>query len=817
MVSTKYALSLRRLDRNIFESKSLKKMNRSIHHTAWLIIVFCATVGQLTAQNSNLRIDEWRTHFPYHQGIYVAQSTKAAYYATPFAIVRFDKSDLTNERIDLSTRLNGANPQLVHFHQPTKKLLICYENAEIDLLDEEGTANAKMINDIRRNSAIVGDKRIYQIISRGDTAYMACGFGVLTFNVRKAEFISTTFIPSRVNSVALYDGKLYAATETGMYRVNNDGVTNLSDFRNWQRIDAAFGFPNTYRSLALGVFNQKLYFDVRDTLKSWDFKSNTTPQKVYQNDSFQLRFMSYEGANLLIGLYGKGDYSSRVLTMRPNGTVTYPNTSCVSRTVNAVEEPNGRIWYGDEYDDYRFSNVPNNGATCNTWNFNGPYSPSATDIAIAADGRVLAPFGGSEVPFYSYNRAGFTLYRNNQWLNISAGNSSILADSMADIDFYKAAFHPNGKAYIGCYWGGLIEMTGDKVTKIWTDKTAGCTLKGTIGDESRERVTGLAFDKKNTLWVANYNSPLPLHALTTDGKWYAMKPTTSMGVSELLQLVVDSSGYKWAILGSPRYSAILVYDEGKKIEDISDDQFKVIDNSNSQLARLKNARPQCLAVDLEGSVWVGTSAGVISFTCGTDPFRSEACKGNVPIVSLNKISEYLLGSQSVRCIAIDGANRKWFGTGSGIFVQSPDGLTNVATFNKENSPLPSNSITAMNINQKTGEVWISTDRGIVQYQTDAIAGGTVNQDTAFAFPNPVRPDYEGEIAIRGLARDANVKITDVNGQIVFETKALGGQAIWYGRDLAGTKVSTGVYFVWATYTKNTELINGVVTKILVVH
>jgi hypothetical protein len=167
-------------------------------------------------------------------------------------------------------------------------------------------------------------------------------------------------------------------------------------------------------------------------------------------------------------------------------------------------------------------------------------------------------------------------------------------------------------------------------------------------------------------------------------------------------------------------------------------------------------------------------------------------------------------------IAVDGANRKWFGTTSGLFVTSADGREEIAKFNTDNSPLSSNNITALAI-RPNGEVFIGTDKGLMSYRSDATEGGTFNkpEDQILAFPNPVRPDYQGPIAVKGFARDANIKITDANGSIVFETKALGGQAIWDGKDFNGRRVSTGVYFVLATNTRNLDAPEAVVAKILV--
>ena len=173
--------------------------------------------------------------------------------------------------------------------------------------------------------------------------------------------------------------------------------------------------------------------------------------------------------------------------------------------------------------------------------------------------------------------------------------------------------------------------------------------------------------------------------------------------------------------------------------------------------------------------------------------------------------------EEVTAIGIDGANRKWLGTKTGgVFVQSPDGETQVAQYNTANSPLLNNAITDIEIDPTNGDVYIGTESGINVLRTDAITGGALHRTDAYAFPNPVRPEYDGPIAVRGLAEDAIVKITDIHGSLVYESQALGGQAVWNGRDLSGQRAASGVYLVFSTTQSQFDKPDALVTKILFV-
>jgi hypothetical protein len=174
----------------------------------------------------------------------------------------------------------------------------------------------------------------------------------------------------------------------------------------------------------------------------------------------------------------------------------------------------------------------------------------------------------------------------------------------------------------------------------------------------------------------------------------------------------------------------------------------------------------------------------------------------------------LLENEKITCMVVDGSNRKWIGTEKGgVFLISADGSQQIQNFNIDNSPLLSNTIFSIAINSESGEVFIATDEGLVSYRGDATDGTDV-YGKVYAFPNPVRPNYTGPIAIKGLLRDADVKITDIAGRIVYQTKANGGTAVWNGNDFNGERARTGVYLVFSTNSDGTQTN---VTKIMLVN
>jgi ligand-binding sensor domain-containing protein len=221
-----------------------------------------------------------------------------------------------------------------------------------------------------------------------------------------------------------------------------------------------------------------------------------------------------------------------------------------------------------------------------------------------------------------------------------------------------------------------------------------------------------------------------------------------------------------------------------------------------------------IAEDKNRDIWVGTDKGVYVF------YNPESISPNTtgwdaqPIyIQQDGKTQLLLQTEEVICIAVDGANNKWFGTKSGVYCFSPDGQKQLYHFTTDNSPLFSNTITALRVSPTTGEVFIGTDKGLLSFQNTVIEG--FDKFTGvYAYPNPVKPNYDGPILIHGMINGATVKIIDVAGNFVYETTSKGGQAVWDGKNFSGQRVASGVYLVLCSTSDGDK---QVMTKILVLN
>lgn len=269
-------------------------------------------------------------------------------------------------------------------------------------------------------------------------------------------------------------------------------------------------------------------------------------------------------------------------------------------------------------------------------------------------------------------------------------------------------------------------------------------------------------------------------------------------------ILIDDYNQKW--IQVPQGNGIFCYNHGASIDNTNDDRWKWLKVGKGN-GNLPGTLVQAMAKDKDGFIWLGTDKGIGIIQCPGEIFTSNGCEAFQPVIQQGNFAGLLFGNEEVRAIAVDGANRKWVGTKNGVWLISPDGEKVIERFTEENSPLLSNIINRIAIDPVSGEVFFSTFKGICSYRSTATEG-KVSHEEVFVFPNPVPSNYNGQIGIRGLAANSYVKITELNGRLVYQTQALGGQAIWNGKDYTGRRASTGVYLILATDQTGIEKVAG---------
>jgi hypothetical protein len=586
-----------------------------------------------------------------------------------------------------------------------------------------------------------------------------------------------------------------------MYLLESTGKEIIQNFKSWTPLGQNFGLSPTSTYHSCVKFNGAVFVATNNEIFQW---KNNFFHPIYKNPSYTINYLSEGKKHLLAGLHCKSNCGELVLFFDEQLDVKNSEANCSEQNLYAIESEDGKIWYADTRWSFRYSNSP--GEACQSLWVPGPISNKCFEIASLSDGIYVATGGVDNVFAPRYWSEGILKYSEKNWSAINSSLPELSQFNMTDI--LRIAEHPDkSKIYFASSGKGLLEYNKlDNSYKLYNKTNS--PLEAPAADTGNVRLSGLAFDQKKTLWITSYlASTHGLLSLNQQGEW---KKYRFPGNPNLFtEVKVDHNGYKWIV--SRQSGGVLVFDEGDP-NNPSDDRSIQLNSTNTEMT---SSDVRTVEVDLEGDVWVGTAEGPVVFECGASIFDGR-CKGSRRKVDQDGIIYFLLSSEIITTIAVDGANRKWFGTSTnGIYVQSAGGEFEIHHFNKNNSPLLDNSIFDITIDQKTGDAWIATALGVQVFRSDATHARDFFTEKPLVFPNPVHPDYNGPIAIKGLARDARVKITDLSGRLVFETIANGGQAIWNGTDYLGRKAASGVYLVFANATQDFETSEGVVTKIII--
>jgi hypothetical protein len=736
----------------------------------------------LKAQNTLQPIGNWREHLNYQNTINVVKGDKV-YCATIYGVFSVDANNEA-ERYSKVTGLNDIGVSCIGWDNVTQQLVIVYNNSNLDILKESIVKN---IGDIKRSN-VSANKTIYNIYCSNGFAYLSSGLGIIVVDLNRYEIKDTWFIGNNGKAVKTNgftsDGSFYyAATDEGIKKASINS-NNLSDFHNWTN---PINSTDTITNIVYA--NNKMVFQKHDSL----FTLNNNNFSLLFNDvGWQIVSINSSNNKILVCEKTVAG-NSKVVQLNTNAVVekiiTQPNI--VSFPKQAILD-NNDIWTADYY-----GGLSKNASQ--QFIPNGPLG-TADGQMIVANNTLFAAAGSVGSSWnYLYNRNGIYNFTNDEWNYVGYYNKPIL-DSVFDFIALAADARDNS-IWAGSYGGGLVNFSGNNI-KIYKQNS---TLQPSIGDVGSYRVSGLCFDNNNNLWISNYGASQSLHVRKADGNFKAFSVPFSQAGNAVSQIVIDDANQLWIV--SPR-NGLICYNYGTSIDAVNDDQWKFyrmgIGNGN-----LPSNNVYCTAKDKDGFIWVGTDAGIAVIQCAVNTFNQN-CDAVLPVVVQNGVGGYLFHDEEVHCIAVDGANRKWVGTKNGLWLISPSGDKIIYNFTEDNSPLLSNDIKSIAIDPQTGEVFIATFNGICSFRSTATEGEETNNNV-LVFPNPVPPNFSGTIAIRGVAENSVVKIAELNGRLIYETRALGGQAVWDGKNYKGEKIASGVYLVLI---KADDGIEKMVTKIV---
>lgn len=720
--------------------------------------------------------------------------------------------DKDNDESVFYTKMNGMSDtdiSGIYYNYDKKFLLVAYSNSNIDIVRENGRVDN--VPDLK-SVILTVSKTINSVDFSGDYAYIATDFGYMVVDCNKCVVKESfnygkafkSIVVTDKNIFATFDKKIYVSSVgESHYELSSFKETNIKQEMQLRKIDNSSMLTTTgwFYYIKIGEDPTNLAMSVIE---------KSAPSNV-----------SMSGSNMV------ASYKEKYIVVSPDGT---------SQTVAMPSEIDGS----------HLSTIDGKGL----WNLDSKglkeFSISDGSVTILHDTYRPNTSTVSE-PYYLTYQNG-TLYSMNSGRNYKGASNekSVMLSSLKDgvwnnlnpikIDIhnksYKSLIEPYGmaidpfdseKIWFGSFFEGIYCVkNGEQVQKI-------DHLNSPMYLDFVVCVSDLKFDKEGNLWFSFYNfnktTYAPLYILPKD-KLYKENLTADDFISIDLgnfattygsQLCISKDG-RYVLLGSNMWkSKLAIIDTNGTLTDISDDRVAIVSTYNDQDGKNFDIGYINSIKEDNGKYWLATNVGV-----GLINNIKAAFSGNVVVNRVKvprndgtNLADYLLDGLCINDIAVDGANRKWFGSStSGLYLTSSEGSEILEHFSTENSPLTSDEITSVACSSDDNRVFIGTKKGTLVYESDAAPAQNDYSDV-YAYPNPVRPDYSGHITVAGLMDNSLVKITDSMGNLIYSGRSTGGMFVWDGLNSEGSRVNTGVYYVFASQNENDKS-SGCVTKILVV-
>ncbi len=705
-------------------------------------------------------------------------------------IVIFNSNDQSFQKINKTNGLNDVGPTAAAFISDENTIVVGYQNGNIDILTSTQTIN---VPDFKLSN-IIGNKAIHHIDIQDNLAYLSTGIGLLVLDLVEFEIKNTALLGD--NGIAeevlfsCQNGDLMYAV--GPNKIVSIAKTNpfLANFQNW---DNVFNAGNTQIISATGC-GQYLYFIAQEqnTFTLWKgdlslnnfeplstINTNSAPRSIWCNEtrvtvSIESKYYIFNTSGEIVLEDNQNDW----LFLSPQ---------------HVIIDSKGTVWIGNQILGLGSRNVDGlerihtpAGPNTNTMRKVNPYNH---EVWIAT-GNVFPWWGNTYT--YCFQSA----YIQNNWINESFGNgANTFGNGVFDV--LDVAVDPtnNQRVLFGSWEEGLIERQPDGKINIFNSATSNNPLASSIDTSNNWTAVGsVQFDLEGNAWIGNSFSENPVVVYTNDKKFIDFNFSPIVGKADIIEQVFHSqAGYVYAII---RGKGVLAFNYNGTIENKDDDVYKLLVDKEG-LGGLPTKDVYSIAEDLDGNIWLGTIKGVAIFYNQESIFSEDNFDAEQILITQDGNVQILLETEAINNIEIDGGNNKWIATqNNGVYRFSPDGLTQLGHYTKDNTPLPSNNVYDIGINQANGQIFFATDRGLIAYTGDATNFDN-KMEKVFAYPNPVPSDFQGLIAIQGLAYNSQVRITDMTGKLLFSDKSEGGRCVWNGKDAEGNRPAAGVYIIMA--------------------
>ena len=737
----------------------------------------------------------WKGYFSYNEIVDVESSTNAVFASTQNAL--FSQA-VASSNLNVYNSITGLKPDVIttiHHSDAFNKTFVGNNNGLILIQNGDGSVTTK-VDVIEEVPVPPNKKKINDFYEFNGRLYIATDYGISVIDLATSEFISTYFIgtsgeETEVLQTTVFNNEIYAVTRSFGIRKANLNNPNLFDFSQWQTFDAGFW-------VGIVTFNNQL------------IATNTNARTYRFNGATSFEILNHNQAGLKLKTNG----TELIVTTQNNVYVLNQSFSILAHITQipdftvrftAASVVGGFIYLGTEKDGL-FSTALTNPTVFTAMSPNGPLQNSTFRLKKAPN-KIWVVHGDYSQSFnpYPLDELGISTFTADQGWSVIPYSDLSGAKSLSDI-----AINPSNQnqVYVTSYFSGLLKMFGNTIELLNNTNTGANGLESLVlpGNPSYVdiRINSPAFDREGNLWVTNAYVNRGIKVLRANGQWQSYNLsgiTANLATGRYNAMAIDKNSTKWI----PAYNdGVVAFNENYN------NKFIVINQEN---ADLPTTVVNCVAIDNRNQLWIGTMAG-LRVLSSVDRFISETELDVFPIIiQEGDLAQELFYQQPILDIAVDGANRKWVSIADGgVFLVSSNGQQTIYRFDKSNSPLPSNNVLDIEIDGVSGEVFFATDKGIVSF----LGTSTKPSDSlgdVYVYPNPVRPEFLGTVKISGLTDKANIKITDIEGNLVYETTSSGGTIEWDTKAFGKHKVASGVYMIFVASQDGTD---STVKKVMII-
>lgn len=756
-----------------------------------LIYILFVTQFSIGQQSNQM----WKGYFSYNEIVDVESASNAVFASTQNALF---SQVIASSNLNIYNSITGLKPDVIstiHHSESFNKTFVGNKNGLILIQNPDGSVTTK-VDVIEEVPVPPNKKKINDFYEFNGRLYVATDYGISVIDVATSEFITTYFIgtageETEVLQTTVLNNEIYAVTRSFGIRKANINNPNLFDFSQWQTFDTNFWS-------GIVTFNNQLVA-TNTNARTYSY-NGASFQEILNHNQIGLKLKT-NGNELIIttqnNIYVLGQSFNIMahITQIPDLNVKFTAATVVDEFIYVGTEKNGL-----------FSTPITNPTVFTAMSPNGPLQNYAFRVKKGKN-KLWMVHGDYSQQFnpYPLDDLGISTYTTDNSWQVLPYQDLLGAKSLSDI-----AINPSrsNEVFVTSYFSGMLKFQGEEVELLNNTNTGPNGLESLVlsGNPSYIdiRINSPAFDKEGNLWVTNGLVDRGIKVLRANGQWQSFDLTgitANLATGRYNSMAIDKNSTKW----------IAAYNDGVvAFNENYSNKFIVINQENADIpAPVVN----CLAIDNRNQLWIGTMAG-LRVLSSIDRFITETELDVFPIIiQEGDLAQELFYQQPILDIAVDGANRKWVSIADGgVFLVSSNGQQTLYRFDKSNSPLPSNNILDIEIDGVSGEVFFVTDKGMVSF----LGTSTKPSDglgEVYVYPNPVRPNFVGTVKISGLTDKANIKITDIEGNLVYETTSSGGTIEWDTTAFGKYKVASGVYMIFVA---SEDGLDSTVKKVMIV-